>query len=249
MYDNKIAHRDIKLENLMVDAHVRGRKRRKKKKDQEKDQKEEEETKPIIEDDDAHFCVFFFLSFQGYLRLVDFGFAKELRLGEKTFTFCGTPSYLAPEIITSQGHGLEVDLWSTGILAFELLFGDVPFDADDENELFLAIVKAQVRYPSQHDLSKEGVDFCRRLLIKDPNKRLGGGKAGAHMLKKHNFFKGFDWIGLERKSYKDVPLTPAIEEETDVSNFCEVTQEEITTVMEADEVPEDRIFNAILDKE
>ena len=83
---------------------------------------------------------------QGYIKICDFGFAKVVP--DQTFTLCGTPEYLAPEIISNVGHGLAVDWWATGILIFEMLTGDPPFVADDPMELYQQILRGAFMYLS-----------------------------------------------------------------------------------------------------
>ena len=75
------------------------------------------------------------LDLNGYVKIVDFGFAKKMCPNEKTWTFCGTPDYMAPEIVMNQGHGFGADLWSLGILVFELLCGRPPFSAKDPMDM------------------------------------------------------------------------------------------------------------------
>lgn len=76
------------------------------------------------------------LARDGYLKLADFGFVKKLGFGEKTYTICGTPEYIAPEIFDNRGHGHAVDFYSLGILIYELLYGDAPFRGTDTHQIF-----------------------------------------------------------------------------------------------------------------
>merc|ERR1719431_2113822 len=105
----------------------------------------------------------------GYLKVTDFGFAKVV--SNKTFTLCGTPDYLAPEIVTGQGHGKGVDWWTVGVLIFEMVAGCTPFFSSDQTEMYRKIVRGKYRTPKY--FSYEVKELIRRLLVKRPTKRLG----------------------------------------------------------------------------
>ena len=81
----------------------------------------------------------------GYLKVVDFGFAKIVNAGEKTYTLCGTPDYLAPEVIQNKGHNCSADWWSFGILVYECLVGSAPFEAEDPMDIYHNILEGEVR--------------------------------------------------------------------------------------------------------
>ena len=164
----------------------------------------------------------------GYLKLIDFGMAKMVKGNEKATSFCGTPEYLAPEIITGEGHNRAADWWSYGILLFEMLCGIPPFYCDNTERMYDLITNAELRFPKRVQLSEEAKDLIKNLLIKKQDKRLGA-KKGFEEIKSHPFFKGFDFDALLNKKL-DAPFIPKLSGKLDVHNFDEeFTSEEIAT--------------------
>lgn len=141
----------------------------------------------------------------GYLRIADFGFAKIIE--DRTYTLCGTPEYLAPEIVLSQGHGKAVDWWALGILAFEMLAGYPPFFDDHTLGIYEKILRNEIAFPSHIDLYAK--DLIRGLLTADRSKRLGNLKKGGKDVMGHMWFAGVDWGSLERKEI-GAPIVPRV---------------------------------------
>ena len=169
----------------------------------------------------------------GYLRLVDFGMAKVLQGDEKATSFCGTPEYLAPEIITGEGHNKSADWWSYGILMYEMLFGIPPFFCDNQEKMYQLITRADLRFPKKINASDDAKDLLEKLLIKDQDQRLGS-KSGFNEIRQHPFFKGFDFDALEQRKIP-APFKPELKDSMDISNFDEeFTSEEVVT----SEIPE-----------
>uniref|UniRef100_A0A8C6NMG7 Protein kinase N3 n=1 Tax=Nothobranchius furzeri TaxID=105023 RepID=A0A8C6NMG7_NOTFU len=171
---NKIIYRDLKLDNLLMDA-------------------------------------------DGFVKITDFGLCKEgVGHGDQTSTFCGTPEFLAPEVLTDESYTRAVDWWGLGVLVYEMLVGESPFPGEDEEEVFDSIVNNDVQYPTS--LHPDAVSIMQKLLKKNPLKRLGAGERDAKEVKGEKFFQPIDWEALTTKKLKP-PFLPSIKDSTDVSNF------------------------------
>ena len=163
---------------------------------------------------------------QGYLKLADFGMAKKLKDDEKAMSFCGTPEYLAPEIITMEGHDKNADWWSFGILLFEMLCGLPPFYVENLDKMYDMIKNNPVKFPKRITLSEDAKDVIRKLLEKNPKKRLGAHN-GIEEIKKHPFFASIDFDLIIEKKIK-APFIPELTNDTDVQYFDEeFTNEEV----------------------
>ena len=163
---------------------------------------------------------------KGYLRLADFGMAKKLKEDEKAMSFCGTPEYLAPEIITMEGHDKNADWWSFGILLFEMLCGLPPFYVENLDKMYEMIKGSPVKFPKRITLSEDAKDVIRKLLEKNPKKRLGS-QNGIEEIKKHPFFASIDFDLIVEKKIP-APFIPELANDTDVQYFDEeFTNEEV----------------------
>ncbi|OAF68393.1 hypothetical protein A3Q56_03828, partial [Intoshia linei] len=163
------------------------------------------------------------LDCEGHVKLTDFGMCKEnITDSNTTTTFCGTPDYIAPEIILYQPYNKSVDFWSLGVLIYEMLTGMAPFEGDDEDDLFYHISNNNVTY-HQKFMSKEAISICKALLVRNPSKRLGCTPDGERRLKENFFFRRLDWIKIENKEVQppfkpDVPKISSIKD-VDITNL------------------------------
>lgn len=149
----------------------------------------------------------------GYIKITDFGLSKQNILdNHSTNSFCGTPEYLAPEIINGTGHGKAVDWWSLGAIIFEMMTGIPPFYSKDRDKLFNNIKTGNIKYPVY--LTKDAVSIVQSFFIQDPDKRLGSGPDGVDKIKKHPFFKNIDWEAIYNKKIKP-PFIPRITSDSD----------------------------------
>jgi len=142
----------------------------------------------------------------GYPILVDFGFAKHVAEGDKTFTFCGTPNYVAPEIIKLSGHDRNVDYWALGVVIYEMVTGENPFfyEGIEQFALYQAITE-EAPYDMESDYTEEVINLCHLLLEKDPTKRLGSNHP--HDILEHKWFRGTpDLIEYRAKKVEPPPL-------------------------------------------
>ena len=154
------------------------------------------------------------LDYQGHIALCDFGLCKlNMANDDKTNTFCGTPEYLAPELLLNQGYTRVVDWWTLGTLLYEMLSGLPPFYDDDVPTMYRKILQNPLKFPSFLE-NTDAQDLLVQLLEKNPDKRLND----AHAIKTHKFFKDIDWNKLLNKNYLP-PFKPNVDNLLDTSNF------------------------------
>ena len=153
---------------------------------------------------------------KGYPKLVVFGFAKVIT--SKSYTLCGTPEYLAPELVLGRGHNKAVDYWAFGIMVYEMQAGYSPFsDANmDQTEICRNIIKEKLEFSAGFD--HDCKSMVKGLLNRNVEARLGNLKGGTEDIRTHRWFSGFPW-----KDYYDqkmeAPFVPAIKSPLDVSHF------------------------------
>lgn len=163
----------------------------------------------------------------GYLKMIDFGFAKTIpykkngEIHSSSYTICGTPEYLAPELIQSKGHDKSVDYWALGCLVYELICGRTPFAHENQRDLFQNILYSRktLKFPSKFNVQAK--DLVQQLLKQEPTYRLGNTKDGVDEIMKHKWFKTsstFTWEDLNQMNLK-APYVPTIRGALDTSNF------------------------------
>lgn len=153
----------------------------------------------------------------GHIKITDFGLCKaNITYGSTTKTFCGTPEYLAPEVLEDTEYGPAVDWWGVGVVLYEMVCGRLPFYNSDHEALFTLIMNAEVRFPRA--LSPLARSLLGGLLTKEPTLRLGGGPADAQDIMKHPFFAPINWIDLVAKKIPP-PFKPHVENDTDTRYF------------------------------
>ncbi|ETI55667.1 AGC/PKA protein kinase [Phytophthora nicotianae CJ01A1] len=153
---------------------------------------------------------------EGYLKITDFGFAKIVE--DKTWTLCGTPEYLAPEIIQSKGHGKSVDWWALGVLIYEMLAGYPPFYDENPFGIYQKILDGKVDFPKHID--SKAKDLIKKLLSQDRTKRLGCLRGGSEDVKKHKYFGKVDWDAVLART-ETPPYLPPVGGPGDHTHFDE----------------------------
>uniref|UniRef100_A0AAU8EJQ7 non-specific serine/threonine protein kinase n=1 Tax=Tuta absoluta TaxID=702717 RepID=A0AAU8EJQ7_TUTAB len=153
----------------------------------------------------------------GHIKIADFGLCKvNITYGRTTKTFCGTPEYLAPEVLEDSDYGPAVDWWGTGVVLYEMACGRLPFYNRDHEVLFSLIVSEEVRFPRA--LSAACRALLAGLLTKEPARRLGAGPDDALEIMHHPFFATVNWQDLVAKKIPP-PFKPQVESETDTRYF------------------------------
>eukprot|EP00918_Siedleckia_nematoides_P033129 GHVU01071946.1.p1 GENE.GHVU01071946.1~~GHVU01071946.1.p1 ORF type:complete len:368 (+),score=52.38 GHVU01071946.1:106-1209(+) len=158
------------------------------------------------------------LDSKGYAKLVDFGFAKEFDPEGRTWTVCGTTEYMAPEVVLNKPHDTAVDMWALGILIYEMLVGEPPFNCTNTLKAYNLIVQGFQMWKFPPKLVRQDRDLIKKLCRVNPQERLGYGKGKIIQVYNHKFFEGFQFEALRSRALKP-PLKPKVKTPTDVSNF------------------------------
>jgi len=148
----------------------------------------------------------------GYAKLADFGLARITQPGSKRWTCCGTPEYMAPEVLLKYGHDFSVDYWALGVLIYELTMGEPPFKSPKY------IMKGIDVASFPQKIGKAGREIIRNLVQVNPSKRLGNFKGGIDDIKNHRWFQAFDWQGLQKRTI-NAPWEPVLRTEWDTRYF------------------------------
>ena len=157
------------------------------------------------------------LDSKGHVKLTDFGLSKILEdEDDKAFTLCGTPQYLAPEVLLRQGYDKCVDWWSLGCVMYEMLMGRLPFAIKRGVKLSMKIYEKNLDFNKR--ISNAAKDLVQKLLVTNPKERLGNGPNGTEDVKNHPFFEGVDWDLAMDKKLKP-PFIPKLKNDTDLRYF------------------------------
>jgi len=173
------------------------------------------------------------LTSEGHVCMTDFGISKEgLHCSDdRTATFCGTPEYLAPEVLKGQKYGKEVDWWSLGTLMFEMLNGLPPFYAEDVQQMYSKIMKAELKFPRK--VTPEAASLIEGLLEKNPAKRL----SEPQQIKEHPYFNGLDWEKLAKRQLQP-PFVPPVKDEQDTGCIDPAFTKDRSELSLVDQVPQ-----------
>ena len=168
---------------------------------------------------------------EGYIKVIDFGFAKkfpyyknEQKL-DKTYTLCGTPEYLAPEIVMSKGYDKSVDYWALGCLIYELYLARTPFQADYTTKIFQNIVAAEKTLAFPPKMDPLHVTLIKKLLSVNPAFRLGNLSGGVDDIIRDPFFASVDWNAVSNRQVR-APYVPPIGNSLDSSNFDDYEEDD-----------------------
>ncbi|XP_067009219.2 cAMP-dependent protein kinase catalytic subunit 1-like [Anabrus simplex] len=156
----------------------------------------------------------------GYLKVVDLGFCKLVKA--RTYTLCGTPEYIAPEIILSKGYGKSVDWWSFGVLLYEMTAGYPPFFADDPMKIYEKVCAG--KFKLLHDFSADLKDIIRNLIQVDLTRRFGNLRNGVSDIKGHKWLKSTDWMGILNRRIT-APYIPTVKSPGDTRNFSQYPEQ------------------------
>ena len=157
------------------------------------------------------------LDSKGHVKLTDFGLSKILEDDDdKAFTLCGTPQYLAPEVLLRQGYDKMVDWWSLGCVMYEMLVGKLPFAIKKGMKLSIKIYEKKIDFPKK--INEDAKDLVEKLLVVNPKERLGYGPDGTEDIKNHPFFSEIDWDMAMEKKLKP-PFIPKLKNDTDLRYF------------------------------
>ena len=178
---------------------------------------------------------------KGHIKITDFGLSKILsKEKEKTYTICGTPQYLAPEILAGEGYDDAVDWWSLGCILYKMLIGVDPFHFSRDESLCAEMFEVDIFIPDY--VTKQAKDLIKKLLITNPKKRLGWGPGGVDKIKSHSYFKDVDWEKAWNKELEP-PFVPELKDEMDLKYFDKgFTDERVESFAEEEPSSQNVVF-------
>lgn len=161
---------------------------------------------------------------EGFIKVADLGFAKLIPKDKRTWTLCGTPDYMAPEIIMNKGYAHAVDWWAYGVLLYEMTTGFPPFMHQEQMKTFEHIISGKVKFTNQ--FGSELKDLIKNLIQTDLSRRYGNLKNGIHDIKDHAYFQNVDFMSIYKQSVKP-PYVPKVKSPGDASNFEKWEEEKL----------------------
>jgi len=178
---------------------------------------------------------------KGHIKITDFGLSKILsKEKEKTYTICGTPQYLAPEILAGEGYDDAVDWWSLGCILYKMLIGVDPFHFSRDESLCAEMFEVDIFIPDY--ITKQAKDLIKKLLVTNPKKRLGWGPGGVDKIKSHSYFKDVDWEKAWNKELEP-PFVPELKDEMDLKYFDKgFTDERVESFAEEEPSSQNVVF-------
>lgn len=177
---------------------------------------------------------------KGYIKIIDFGFAKRFpyfkneQWQDKTYTLCGTPEYLAPEIVVTKGYDSAVDFWALGCLIYELFLTKTPFQAEYTTKIFQNIIASDKTLQFHSVMDTSHINLIKKLLVPNPAFRLGNLSGGVNDLINDPFFSDFDWNSFTKKEMES-PYVPTIVSPLDSSNFDEYDEDDTVPEFSGDQ--------------
>ncbi|XP_018523812.1 cGMP-dependent protein kinase 1 isoform X1 [Lates calcarifer] len=162
----------------------------------------------------------------GYAKLIGSRCLKKVEVGKKTWTFCGTVGYMAPEIILNKGHSTSTDFWALGVFVFELLSGGLPFSSSDPLKTLTATIRGIDHIDLPKNISKSASSLIKKLCRSNPSERLGSLRNGAKDIQKHKWFEGFNWDWLCKRTLNP-PVIPKVKHPLDGSACGHYTEDSV----------------------
>ncbi len=154
----------------------------------------------------------------GYLTLLDISLIKQINNKDLTYTLCGTPNYLSPEMILNQGYNKSIDIWAMGVILYEMIVGIDPFHSYDPMLVYQNIITNKLKFPKIID--KDAKSLIKKILNPNPNKRLGCLRRGVTDIKEHRLFNDFNWNNIE-ESIIEAPFIPKLNDYYDLDYYIE----------------------------
>ncbi|VDD82243.1 unnamed protein product [Mesocestoides corti] len=161
---------------------------------------------------------------EGFIKVADLGFAKLIPKDKRTWTLCGTPDYMAPEIIMNKGYSHAVDWWAYGVLLYEMTTGFPPFMHQEQMKTFEHIISGKVKFTNQ--FGPDLKDLIKNLIQTDLSRRYGNLRNGIMDVKNHAYFSDVDFMAVYKQSVRP-PYVPKVKSPGDASNFEKWEEEKL----------------------